>query len=170
MRIRRSVDRYGVGPLGTPAGLLRAGKNVLSYQGLKATADDENFLLQMGLVATTELEPTPAYLPTASPGSPNLTTSFRVVEDVQFSEAHGFYDESFELTLTTATANAKVIYTSDGSVPTLTNGTVYDSPLTVDSTTVFRAPQQPQLPTNHRHLALAEKQEILSRVDLSLNS
>ena len=122
-----------------PAGLLRAGKNVLSYQGLKATADDENFLLQMGLVATTELEPTPAYLPTASPGSPNLTTSFRVVEDVQFSEAHGFYDESFELTLTTATANAKVIYTSDGSVPTLTNGTVYDSPLTVDSTTVFRA-------------------------------
>jgi hypothetical protein len=45
----------------------------------------------------------------------------------------------FSLVLTSATANATIIFTSDGSIPSLINGFVYGGPLTINRTTVIRA-------------------------------
>ena len=39
----------------------------------------------------------------------------------------------------TKTANVSIIYTTDGSVPSPSNGTVYTGPLTISGTTVIRA-------------------------------
>lgn len=56
----------------------------------------------------------------------------------------GWYDKAVQVTLAAtddASGVAKVVYTTDGSQPTATNGTLYDSPLTVSSSTTiyFRA-------------------------------
>lgn len=56
-----------------------------------------------------------------------------------FSVAHGHFTASFQLTLSSPTANALISYTTDYSTPTPTKGTLYSGPLTIDKTTVVRA-------------------------------
>ncbi|MCE7988429.1 MAG: hypothetical protein DYG89_45305 [Caldilinea sp. CFX5] len=56
-----------------------------------------------------------------------------------FSVAHGHFTASFQLTLSSTTANAQIRYTTDYSTPTPTKGTLYSGPLTIDKTTVVRA-------------------------------
>jgi len=48
--------------------------------------------------------------------------SYKRVADTQFSHDRGFYDTPFDLTIRTKTAGATIRYTTDGSVPSLTNG------------------------------------------------
>ena len=62
-----------------------------------------------------------------------------LVEDTQFSVKRGFFSEPFQLTISSATDGAEIRYTTDGSVPTETTGTVYSGPLTIDKTTTLRA-------------------------------
>ncbi len=62
----------------------------------------------------------------------------RAVKDTKFSHDRGFYDQPFELTLTTATPNATLVYTTDGSRPSLENGKVGNT-LYISRTTVVRA-------------------------------
>ncbi|HWI59416.1 MAG TPA: chitobiase/beta-hexosaminidase C-terminal domain-containing protein, partial [Bacillota bacterium] len=53
--------------------------------------------------------------------------------------SRGFYDTPFSLAITTATANATIRFTTNGSTPSPTNGTIYTGPLTISGTTVIRA-------------------------------
>jgi hypothetical protein len=69
-----------------------------------------------------------------------------VVESVQFSVEHGFYEESFELTLSCQTDGVKIYYTTDGSDPwtleaggNLRMGQLYTDPMTITTTTPVRA-------------------------------
>ena len=52
---------------------------------------------------------------------------------------HGFYETPQQASITTSDAASTIRYTTDGSVPTATNGSVYTGPLTIDRTTVLRA-------------------------------
>lgn len=52
---------------------------------------------------------------------------------------HGIYDEPFTLDITCDDPVAKIYYTTDGTVPSVTNGTLYRSPLQVSGNTVLRA-------------------------------
>ena len=117
---------------------LVAGTNVLALQGLKESVGDETFLLRAELVGVGEIELSSAYMPTPTPGQANLTTSFNVVDEVQFSSDHGFANQAFDLTMTTATPDAEIRYTIDGSVPT-SDSSLYDSPITIGTSTVVRA-------------------------------
>ncbi|MCF6341360.1 MAG: PKD domain-containing protein, partial [Bacteroidales bacterium] len=64
---------------------------------------------------------------------------------VAFSHQHGFFESSFNLTLTTATADAEIRYTLDGTEPTAdddtvnANGETYSGPLTISTTATVRA-------------------------------
>jgi hypothetical protein len=62
-----------------------------------------------------------------------------VVQDVEFSVEHGFYDSPFQLTLSTPTQSAQIRYTLDGSIPKSNTSFVYGDPLTIAGTTVIRA-------------------------------
>ena len=62
----------------------------------------------------------------------------RAVKDTKFSHDRGFYDQPFDLTLATATPNATLVYTTDGSRPSLENGRVGNT-LYLSRTTVVRA-------------------------------
>lgn len=56
-----------------------------------------------------------------------------------FSHKHGFYDSPFTLTISRISPGSSVYYTTDGSAPGLSNGTLYTSPLYIDSQSVIRA-------------------------------
>lgn len=61
------------------------------------------------------------------------------VEDTEFSVDRGFFDAPFQVAITTDTPGASIRYTTDGSVPTPTAGTVYSGPISISQTTVLRA-------------------------------
>ncbi|WP_162549815.1 chitobiase/beta-hexosaminidase C-terminal domain-containing protein [Hymenobacter nivis] len=60
-------------------------------------------------------------------------------QDVTFSSTRGFYDAPFQLALSTGLAGGRVCYTTDGSVPTPTAGTLYAGPIALTTTSVVRA-------------------------------
>ena len=55
-----------------------------------------------------------------------------------FSEASGFHSSPFTLTLSCATPNADIYYTTDGTTPN-ENSTLYTTPLTISQTTTIKA-------------------------------
>ena len=59
------------------------------------------------------------------------------VGDTKFSHDRGFYETPFEVILTTATPGATIVYTTDGSKPSVSHGIVGNMVL-VDKTTVLR--------------------------------
>jgi hypothetical protein len=65
------------------------------------------------------------------------------VADTQFDPNRGFCDQPFDLTISTATADAVIVYTTNGSPPsvstTATNGFVYRGPIPILGTTTVRA-------------------------------
>ncbi len=56
-----------------------------------------------------------------------------------FSVAGGSYATSQTVSLTSATSGASIYYTTDGSTPSNTHGTLYSGPVTVSSTTTIKA-------------------------------
>jgi len=81
------------------------------------------------------------YFADPTPGQPNDETSLWVdlVAPVEFSVKRGFYEAPFTLTLITSTPGATIRYTTDGSEPDETHGTVYTTPIPIETTTLLRA-------------------------------
>ncbi|MCA9212096.1 MAG: tandem-95 repeat protein [Planctomycetales bacterium] len=76
----------------------------------------------------------------STPGEINSEQHFaEVASPVDFSVERGFYEEAFEVGLSTETANAIIRYTLDGSAPTADTGIVYTTPVSVSTTTTLRA-------------------------------
>ena len=96
--------------------------------------------LQIGFM----LNPTPDAANDASSGVLGF------VEDTKFSTDRGFFDTAFMLSITTATQGATIRYTTDGSWPSETAGTIYTGPITVDRCMPVKAIAYKQnfLPTN----------------------
>ena len=79
------------------------------------------------------------FFSTPTPGSANGPGDLLLTGAVTASPARGFYDAPINVTLATPTAGATIRYTTDGSDPTPTTGTVYSGPVPVSSTTTLRA-------------------------------
>jgi hypothetical protein len=56
-----------------------------------------------------------------------------------FSPTPGTYDAAQSVSITSATAGATIRYTTDGSTPDASHGTVYTGPVTISATTTLRA-------------------------------
>lgn len=61
------------------------------------------------------------------------------VEAPAFSQPPGTYRSGPTISISTATSNAIIRYTTDGSTPTSTIGTIYTGPITLTSTTTLKA-------------------------------
>ncbi|MDP7287956.1 MAG: lamin tail domain-containing protein, partial [Phycisphaerae bacterium] len=109
--------------------------------GLNFATDDGDFLILPELVEVTYLGLGEHFFATDTPGDANTEEFWLFVENVDFSHDRGFYDDSFDLTLSTDTAGAEIRYTTDGSEPTETNGTLYVAPaqIPIITTTAVRA-------------------------------
>ncbi len=119
--------------------LLQTGSNVLAIQGLNSSVSDPSFLVQPTLIGTLVQTNQLSYFDTPTPGAINTNPSPGVVDKVVASIPDGFYTTAISVSLTDATPGATIIYTTDGSAPSLTNGTVYTGPLEISSTTTLRA-------------------------------
>ncbi len=118
---------------------LQAGNNVLAIHGLNRSAADTDFLIVPELAEYRAINTSNVFFLTPTPGGLNSGGFIAFVEDTKFSVDRGIHTAPFSLVITTATANATIICTTNGSVPSLINGFVYGSPLTINRTTVIRA-------------------------------
>jgi hypothetical protein len=119
---------------------LQPGENVLAVQGLNQTAADTDFLIAPELVEyKSSSTVSNNYFSVPTPGALNNSGFIAFVADTKFSVDRGFYDTPFSLSITSATPNATIVYTTDGSEPSLGNGTIYSLPLVISSTRVIRA-------------------------------
>ena len=59
--------------------------------------------------------------------------------DLDFSIDRGYYDAPFQLELTVNDPTATIRYTTNGTAPTISFGTIYSSPLTISTTSTIRA-------------------------------
>ena len=74
-----------------------------------------------------------------TPGAPNNYNLVGVVEKLSFSQSHGLYEESFDLTISTKTSDAVLRYTTDGSVPSEASKKVDENGIIkINKTTVLR--------------------------------
>ncbi len=77
---------------------------------------------------------------TATPGSVNGSAEYLYVEDTQFDKKRGYYSQPISVVVTSATANAVIRYTLDGSEPQESgNGQTYNGAIPITTTTVLRA-------------------------------
>ncbi len=118
--------------------VLENGTNVLAVHGLNDAASNGNFLIQPVLIAAGK-DAQLQYMETATPGSFNVSGKADFVKRIVSSVPRGFYDDDFELSLSTETEGAQIRYTTNGAAPTVSYGTVYSGPITIDGTTVLRA-------------------------------
>ena len=127
-------------PVFLPPGTLLAAGNVLAIHGLNVTADSDDFLVSPTLLGISNNVDSARYFSRPTPGLPNNPDGILgFVADTQFSVDRGFFQTPFELAITTTTEDAAIRYTTDGSLPTETHGTLYTLPLTISTTTVLRA-------------------------------
>ena len=81
------------------------------------------------------------YFNTPTPGQANGTLTAGFTASVLASTPAGFYEDSFQVSLSTTTSNATIRYTTDGSTPSATNGQFYNNnnPIIISGTTNLRA-------------------------------
>ncbi|HUS34057.1 MAG TPA: lamin tail domain-containing protein, partial [Verrucomicrobiae bacterium] len=81
------------------------------------------------------------YFSTATPGAANTGGIVAFAKDTKFSQDRGFYSAPFDVSVLTETIGATIRYTTNGTVPTLSNGFTYDpaTGIHISRTTVLRA-------------------------------
>ena len=118
--------------------------NVLAFHAVtsRSTGGGDNLDLLIDPVLSTERATGSSqvgYMVGATPGGDNGLSTLGFVEDTNFSVDRGFYDATQYVEITTVESGTTIRYTTDGSAPTLTNGTTYTGAITVDTTTILRA-------------------------------
>ena len=79
------------------------------------------------------------FLTAATPGAANGAKYAGLTADTRFSIDRGFFDEPFEVEVTTSDPLTSIYYSFDGTVPTPETGIAYAGPIAIDRTTTLRA-------------------------------
>ncbi len=127
---------FGLDRAGESLALVDSGGQVISsFEDVPAQRRDISYGIDADGAAV--------FFPVPTPGEPNGSGVLGFVEDTKFSVNRGFYDDAFDLEITTETEGATVLYTTDGRDPHQGNlfnpVSTYTGPITIDKTTVIRA-------------------------------
>ena len=121
--------------------LLRKGKNVLCIHGLNDTTTSSDFLMDAELrgkgIDSIEFKER-GYFTDPTPGRVNGEAYEEFLQPPVFSHDSGFYEDAFNLTITSPDEGVTIRYTLDATEPTKTNGRTYTAPIRIDGTTVLR--------------------------------
>ncbi|XAL98870.1 lamin tail domain-containing protein [Phycisphaeraceae bacterium D3-23] len=120
---------------------LLVGTNVLAIHALN-TPGSSDMLMIPKLVAGSGSVVQPVetgFLSAPTPGQTNGSTFLGFVGDTAFSIDRGFFTSAFSVAITTPTPGADIYYTTDGSAPSTTHGTLYTGAVPINTTTVLRA-------------------------------
>ena len=133
--------------------VLNEGTNILAIQGLNAQAASSDLFMMPELHGVELGDPERGeigFLDYPTPGRINAASFTGLVKDTMFNVDRGFFNEPFELEITTSTEGAEIRYTLNGNAPTSTTGIVYTQPFLIDRTTILRAAafKQGLRPTN----------------------
>ncbi|MGB0990937.1 MAG: lamin tail domain-containing protein [Akkermansiaceae bacterium] len=133
-------------------GELESGSNnILAIHGLNASPTSSDLLFRAELIAQVAQpgQSTTGYFASATPGTINGDVTVEgFLTDTEFDLGRGLYSSSFTETITCADLGSTIIYTTDGSVPSLTNGTQVpaadessapSASVSITTTTVLRA-------------------------------
>lgn len=124
-------------------GLLNSGgNNVLAVHMLNDSTSSSDFLMVPELIAVIDdgAPPEVGYIVNPSPEVINESEVFLgLLDDTTFAVGRGFYETPFTETVTATDPGATLIYTTDGSLPSLTNGTQV-SPATPTSQAIASVP------------------------------
>lgn len=117
------------------------GTNVLAIHGLNRSTSRSDFLIGPVLFAGRTTPPVVGFMTTPTPGATNQAATLGIVADTNFSVDRGFFTAPFNVQITSATADAVIRYTTDGSAPTASTGLVYNpaNPPLISETTTLRA-------------------------------
>ncbi|QDU89664.1 CotH protein [Pirellulimonas nuda] len=127
---------------------LTTGVNVLAIHALNQE-DSSDMLIEPRLVSRRSNITNPeavGYFAQPTPGYGNSNNSILgFAQEPEFDLASGFYESTQFLSIVSGTPGATIVYTTDGSTPAVngnlnvTNGVLYQSPISVSSTRVIRA-------------------------------
>ena len=118
-----------------------SGINILAVHGLNDAVDSDEFLIIAELADVTVDDSASVYFLEPTPGSFNSTVGVEgfLIDEIEFSHPHGFYDSAFEMSIDAVTDGTSIRYTTDGTEPTATNGFDYTGPITINKTSTIRA-------------------------------
>jgi hypothetical protein len=124
--------------------LLVDGENVLAFHlvnsaSTSAAGSGQDLLLEPVLTAQRAGGSQLGFMTSPTPGAPNGVSTLGFVGDTHFSVDRGFFAAPFQVAVTADLPTASIRYTTDGSLPTPTTGTVYNGPITIAKTTILRA-------------------------------
>lgn len=120
--------------------LLTDGTNILAIEGRNLNLSDEDFLIRPSLFGILGEPGQPRYFGNPTPGLPNTPESFEgFVADTKFTVDRGFYNTPFSVEISSATPDAQIYVTFDGSEPAPDQGMLYTAPLFIETTTTLRA-------------------------------
>jgi hypothetical protein len=119
--------------------LMVAGTNLLAIQALNDRSDSPDFLMRLRLENTQVTLSETGYMTAPSPGLQNSAADLGLVADPVADRARGFYSAPIEVAITCATEGATIRYTTNGTVPGLTNGFPYAGPIPIQRTAILRA-------------------------------
>jgi hypothetical protein len=125
---------------------LANGANVLAFHAVNSNSTSGSNTNRLDFLVEPVLKTTRAtaavsgtYMAAPTPGDDNGLGTLGFVADTNFSIKRGFFSTAQSVEITTATSGATIRFTTDGSVPTLTNGSTYTGPINVAATTTLRA-------------------------------
>lgn len=78
------------------------------------------------------------FFPVPTPGAANNDGVSTLGSLISLSHQRGFYSQGFDLSLTVDATADSVRYTTNGSWPSETDGSVYNGPISIDGTTIVR--------------------------------
>ena len=97
---------------------------------------DQQALYSFGRVAATDYQ----FFNLPTPGSANaLSTAVAgFIQEPVFDQAAGFHDGAIEVSISSATPDSSIFYTTDGSEPSQTNGILFGAGIMINQTTALR--------------------------------
>ena len=126
---------------------LRIGENVLAIHALNQPTGSDMLLIPeliaqpMAIVMPEQL----GFFAAPTPGFGNGNSVLGYAAEPVFDTPHGFYSSTQTVAISTPTPDAILVYTTNGSTPqvdgnlNVTNGVLYQGPLSISSTTTLRA-------------------------------
>lgn len=75
----------------------------------------------------------------ATPGEKNVSEQMQFANKPKFNVQAGFYNEPVSLIITGSKKKDTILYTLDGTSPSKKNGSIYNKPILIDTTSVVRA-------------------------------
>ncbi|MBN2011896.1 lamin tail domain-containing protein [candidate division KSB1 bacterium] len=112
---------------------------LINPEGVATTAFDPAFPEQQSNVSYGYFEGDYVFSALPTPGAVNQFEDQQLLPRPVFSKKHGFYNAPFHVEITSGLEDAQIYYTTDGSAPTKTNGTLYTEAISITTTTALRA-------------------------------